>query len=112
MALQTENPREKNYVEVNEKAYPQLERRQIAFKFKPEKERDTLFVFIEPTIGQTEIIQGGSSTALTEFRKVFTEMVVRPDKEKFDKIYKNFYAEDLEKFGERFATALEEKKKK
>ena len=112
MELQTQNPREKNYAEVNEKVYNQLEKRQIAFKFKPEKERETLFVFTEPTIGQTEIIQGGSSNALKEFRKVFGEMVVIPDKEKFNKIYSNFYSEDLAEFGRIFATALEEKKKK
>ena len=63
---------------------------------------------MEPTLGQTEIIQGGMDSGLKEIRKTFTEMVVIPDKKKFKKIYKDFYPNELLPFGKKFAFALEQ----
>ena len=112
LKLQSENPRAINYVEVNEKVYAKLGAREIAFKLETEKKGMNLFVFTEPTIGQTQIIQGGSGSGLQIFRDTFNDMVVIPEKEEFDKIYSDFFNDELVKFGERFALALKEKQKK
>jgi hypothetical protein len=111
MAIQTENPREINYIKINEKAYSKIGRREVAFYFESDKVPETLYVFEEPDLGQTEIISDKTAT-VKELRVSFAEMVIIPEKEEFISFFKRFYSDELFKFGEAFATALKEKKKK